>query len=105
MAILCYYNNMNIEIIEKKISHILTEYGVTYAGVFGSVARGEDKPESDIDILIRMGKPLGMFSYMALIRNIETSLGRKVAVVTEKSLNKFVRPYVIPELKTVYEKR
>ena len=105
MAILCYYNNMNIEIIEKKISHILTEYGVTYAGVFGSVARGEDKPESDIDILIRMGKPLGMFSYMALIRNIETSLGRKVDVVTEKSLNKFVRPYVIPELKTVYEKR
>lgn len=96
---------MNIEIIEKKISHILTEYGVTYAGVFGSVARGEDKPESDIDILIRMGKPLGMFSYMALIRNIETSLGRKVDVVTEKSLNKFVRPYVIPELKTVYEKR
>ncbi len=95
---------MSIETIKNKISHIFTEYGITYAGIFGSVSRGDDKPESDVDIMIRMGKPLTMFSYMAMIRNIEESLGRKVDVVTEKSLNKFVRPYVLPELKTIYEK-
>ena len=96
---------MDIGNIQQKISPILSEYDIAYAGVFGSVARGEDSPESDIDILVRLGKPLGMFSYMALIRGIEDLLGRKVDLVTEKSLNKFVRPYVIPELKTIYEKR
>ena len=95
---------MNIAHIQNKISPILSEYGISYAALFGSVARGDDRPESDVDILIRPGKPLGMFSYMALIRSIEESLGRKVDVVTEQSLNKFVRPYVIPELKTIYEK-
>jgi predicted nucleotidyltransferase len=83
----------------------LNEYDITYAGVFGSVARGEDTSESDIDILVHLGKPIGMFSYMALIRSIETSLERKIDLVTENSLNKFVRPYVLPELKTIYEKR
>lgn len=96
---------MNIEKIKEKVSPILDHYGVTYAAVFGSVARGENRPESDVDILIRPGKPLGMFSYMALVRSIEESLGKKVDLVTEKSLNKFVRPYVMTELKTIYEKR
>ena len=94
---------MNIANIQKKISPVLSEYGITYAGVFGSVARGEDRPESDIDILVRLKKPLGMFAYMALIRRIETSLGRKVDLVTDRSLNKHVRPYVMRELKTIYE--
>lgn len=95
---------MNIRSIQEKISPILNEYGVAYAALFGSVARGEDSPLSDVDILIRPGKPLGMFSYMALIRTIEDSLGKKVDLVTEQSLNKYVRPYIMPELKTIYEK-
>ncbi len=94
---------MDIKNIQSKISPILNEYGVTYAAVFGSIARGESSPKSDVDILVRLGKPLGMFSYMALINSLENSLGRKVDLVTEKSLNKFVRPYVLPELKTIYE--
>lgn len=96
---------MNIATIQEKISPILSDYGVAYAAVFGSFARGDNKPGSDVDILIRPGKALGMFSYMALIRSIEQSLERKVDLVTEKGLNKFVRPYVLPELKTIYEKR
>jgi hypothetical protein len=41
--------------------------------------------------------------YKNVIREIETSLGRKIDLVTEKSLNKFVRPHVLLELKTIYE--
>lgn len=96
---------MTISDIQEKISPILDSYGVEYAGVFGSVSRGEDRPESDVDILIRPGKPMGMFLYMELIGAIEKSLGRKVDLITEKSLNKHIKPYVLPEIKTVYEKR
>ena len=94
---------MSIEEIQKKISPILKSYGVTYAGIFGSVSRGEDSPDSDVDILVRLGKPMGMFSYMNLIGAIEEILGRKVDMVTEQSLNKYVKPHVMPELKTIYE--
>ncbi|MEK7501601.1 MAG: nucleotidyltransferase family protein [Patescibacteria group bacterium] len=94
---------MSIADIKNKLQPIFKFYGIAYAAVFGSVSRGEDRPDSDVDILVRLGKPMGLFSYMKLIHAIEDLLGRKVDMVTEQSLNKFVRPYVIPELKTIYE--
>ena len=94
---------MNILEIQNKISPVLKEYGVKRASVFGSVSRGEDSPKSDVDIMISLGKPMGMFAYMNLIRKIEDRLGRKVDLVTENSTNKFVRPYIQSDLKTIYE--
>jgi len=40
---------------------------------------------------------------MKFVNGLETSLKRKVDVVTENSLNKFVKPYVLPEIKVIYE--
>jgi len=94
---------VNILEIQNKISPVLKEYGVKRASVFGSVSRGEDSPKSDVDIMISLGKPMGMFAYMNLIRKIEDRLGRKVDLVTENSINKFVRPYIQSDLKTIYE--
>jgi predicted nucleotidyltransferase len=96
--------NVTIEEIKRKTAPILERHGVAYAAVFGSVARGEDRPWSDVDILVRLGRPMGMVGYMRLIQNLEEILQRKVDVVTERSLNEHVRPYVLPDLKTIYEK-
>src|SRR3990167_3830915 len=90
--------------IQKKILPILKEYGVKRAAIFGSVSRGDNKSESDIDIMISLGKPIGMFAYMSLIRKMENRLGRKVDLVTKNSINKFVRPYIQPDLKIIYER-
>ena len=95
---------MNVSEIQNKISPVLKEYGVKRASVFGSVSRGEDSPKSDVDIMVSLGRPMGMFAYMSLIREIETRLGRKVDLVTEKSINKFVRPLIQHDLKTIYER-
>lgn len=94
---------MKVAEVQEKITPILREHGIRYAAVFGSVSRGEDSPESDIDVLVRLGTPMGMFAYMRLIRQMEKRLGRKVDLVTENSLNKFIRPYVVVDLKTIYE--
>ena len=94
---------MSIAEIQKKIRPVLELYGVTYAGIFGSVSRGEDRPDSDVDILVKLGRPMGMFSYMKLVQAIEELLGRKIDLVTEQSLSKYAKPYVLPELKTIYE--
>ncbi|MEK7157881.1 MAG: nucleotidyltransferase family protein [Patescibacteria group bacterium] len=94
---------MNVLDIQNKISPVLKEYGVKRAAVFGSVSRGDDSPKSDIDIMVSLGKPMGMFLYMSLIREMENKLGRKVDLVTENSINKFVRPYIQSDLKVIYE--
>ena len=89
---------MKVLEIQEKVSPILRAHGVKKASVFGSVSRGEDRPESDIDILIRLGRPMGLFAFMGLIREMEESLGHKVDLVTENSLNKFVKPYILPSM-------
>lgn len=95
---------MTVEEVKEKAVPIFKQYGVTYAAVFGSVARGEDRQESDIDILVRLGRPMGMIGFMRLVESLEQCLHKKVELVTEQSLNKYVRPYVLPTLKTIYEK-
>ena len=96
---------MTIDEVKQKTVAILERHGVAYAGVFGSVARGEDSPRSDVDILVRLGRPMGMVEYMDLIQSLEEILQKKVDLVTEQSLNRHVRPYVTPDLTTIYEKR
>ena len=95
---------MTIDEVKRKTGPILERHGVAYAGVFGSVARGEDGPRSDVDILVRLGRPMGMVEYMELIESLEGILQRKVDLVTDQSLNRHVRPYVEPDLTTIYEK-
>ncbi|MBU6431283.1 MAG: nucleotidyltransferase family protein [Patescibacteria group bacterium] len=95
---------MNVLEMKNKISPVLKKYGIKRAAVFGSVSRGDDSPKSDVDIMVSLGKPMGMFAYMGLVREIEKKLDRKVDLVTENSINKFVRPYIQSDLKTIYER-
>ncbi len=95
---------MTIEDVRQKAGPILERHGVTFAAVFGSLARGEDRPQSDVDILVRLGRPTGMIGYMRLVEGLELALERRVDLVTEQSLNEHVRPHVLPDLTTIYEK-
>lgn len=96
---------MGILELQKQLSPIFQTYGVKRASVFGSVSRGEDKPESDVDLLVKLGKPMGMFLYMDLIDKMEAKLGKKVDLVTEDNLNKFLKPFITRDLKIIYEDR
>ena len=95
---------MQILEIKGKISPILNKYGIKRAAVFGSVSRGEERPDSDIDLLVKLGdQPMGMLRYMRFIEEIEGALGRKVDLITEGS-DKFLKPYIARETKIIYEK-
>jgi len=97
---------MKIAEIKEKISPIMSKYGIEKAAVFGSVARGEDKVDSDIDLLVKLGdKPMGMFKYMGFIEEIENELGRKVDIITEGGSDRFIKSYILSDLKTLYERR
>jgi len=86
----------------EKIKPILQDAGVEYAGLFGSFARGEAGPESDVDILVRLGRPMGLFAFYGLEDTLAQILGRKVDLVTERALKPLVREGVYRDLKTIY---
>lgn len=95
---------MSITELKEKISPILRAYGIKKASVFGSVSRGDDRPNSDVDLLVELGtESMGMIRYIGLIHKLEESLGKNVDLVTEGNINRHLEPYIRPELKTIYE--
>lgn len=96
------------EQLRDTILPLLEPYGVKRVALFGSVARGEETPESDIDILVDFEeprrKPLGLFKWVELEKELSERLGRKTDLVSNKGLNRHVRPYVEAEMIILYEK-
>jgi len=89
-----------VEILRRKkpeIEAIASRHGAGNLRLFGSAARGEDSPESDIDLLIDVvGKTTSWFpSGMAL--ELQDLLGRPVDVLTERSLHPILRDRVLHE--------
>lgn len=71
--------------------------GVRNIRVFGSFARGEATPASDIDLLVDYVPGPDGFAFVAFCEEVEQLLGRKVDVVTAKSLNPVIRDRVMAE--------
>jgi predicted nucleotidyltransferase len=84
---------------KKDILRLAKRYGVTRLRVFGSVARGEANPDSDIDFLVEMEPGRSLFDLGGLLVELEDLLHCKVDVVTEKSLHWYIRDRVLGEAK------
>ncbi len=75
----------------------LKRFGVKTLALFGSVARGEARPDSDIDFLVEFEGPATFDRYMGLKIWLEDLFGRPVDLVTRKALKPRLRPYVEKE--------
>ncbi len=73
--------------------------------VFGSVLRGDDTPESDLDLLVEFGKPKGLLDLVGIEQEFEDELGRKVDLVTPAALSPYFRDRVLQEARVLYEQR
>lgn len=77
---------------------IAAEHGVHVLGVFGSVARGEDRPDSDIDLLVELPEGMGMLGLGRVREALEDLLGCSVDLIPEADLKPKVRPAVEADL-------
>lgn len=80
-----------------EILRIAAKYGASNVRVFGSVARGDDREESDVDFLIVLEKGRSLLDHAALVVELEDLLGRKVDVATETGLRDRVRKRILQE--------
>ncbi len=77
----------------------LREAGVKSLKLFGSVARGESGPDSDIDILVEFSKPIGLLAFVGLKHRLTVLLGRPVDLVTPDALKSPLREGILHEAK------
>ncbi|MBR6017485.1 MAG: nucleotidyltransferase domain-containing protein [Paludibacteraceae bacterium] len=94
--------------VQKMIPQIqayLATQPVERAYLFGSCSRGDEKPDSDLDILVQLdySQPIGM-RYFGMICDLEKQLGRKVDLVEDRGLKNFARPYVDNDKILLYER-
>jgi len=88
------------ELLKTRRSEILAianRHGARNVRVFGSVARGEARPESDIDFIVEMEPGRSLFDLGGLYYDLQQLLGMDVDVITEKGLKSRIRARVLAE--------
>ena len=91
---------MNIKTISKLLKQHQTELhqrGVKSLAVFGSVARGEETPSSDIDVLVEFDRPVGLFEFIRLKLFLEDLTSCRVDLVTADAIRPAMRSNILRE--------
>src|SRR3989338_10591008 len=97
-------NTKKISQLKKIAVPILRSKGVEYAALFGSAARGADTQGSDVDILVRFSKPVSLLKHVNVAFALQDALRKKVDVITEQSLNRYLVPHIKADLHVLYGK-
>ena len=95
---------MSKETMTKLIADYFKTQPVLKAWLFGSYSRGEETPESDVDILIIPEKGVGLFKLSSMLLDLQDLLKIRVDLVTDKGLMDFARPSVDNDKILIYER-
>lgn len=83
---------------KNRIEALAQQYGAQRVRVFGSVARREEQPDSDVDFLVALPRGYDLFAQrIPLTESLEKLLHRKVELVPEHELNRHIRQRVMSE--------
>jgi predicted nucleotidyltransferase len=88
---------------ERTLQELCRRNNVSKLSVFGSFARGEDRPGSDIDLLVEFSEPKGLFDLVALEIQLSEQLGRKVDLLTEQSVSPYLRDSIRRDLRVLFD--
>ncbi len=94
-----YRNEQTLSIAELRqiVLPVLRRHGVTRAGVFGSIARGEATPESDVDILVELDGQASLFDFIGIKLELEEVLERRVDLVQYAAIKPLLRDRILGE--------
>ena len=84
-----------------EILEIARKYGAISVRIFGSVARGEDGPLSDLDVIVDMKQGSSLLDIVAIKQDIEDLLGIRVDLVTEAAISPYIKDKVLGEAVTL----
>ena len=87
----------------QQILALAEKYGARNVRIFGSVARGEARPDSDVDFLVELEPDRSLFDLGGLLYELQSLLGVEVDVVTENGLRARIRERVLREAIPLWE--
>ena len=90
---------------QQQLARIARKHHIAYLAIFGSYARGDERPESDVDLYVRFGRDVGLFEMLGIKHEMEDALGRSVDLIAEELVEpySFVRASMARDLTVVYE--
>lgn len=91
-----------IPLNQHQITDFCKKNDIAFLGIFGSAARDEAQERSDVDLLVRYARPKGLFDHSRIALELEEFFGRRVDLVTDRALNKYIRTNVYRDLKPLY---
>ncbi len=96
---------MTVQTLKKQIVPTLKRGGAVKIAIFGSFASGKEKKTSDVDVLVKFSKDVGLFALSGMKIKLENKVGRKVDLLTYEGINPRLRNIIIKGQKVIYEKR
>lgn len=96
-------NEKSTSAIFEKVVSILAGHGVRRVSIFGSYARGEQNPESDLDIVVEFSGRKSLLDVVGIEQELSDALGIKVHLLTEKSISPYLIDRVRKEMIVIHE--
>jgi uncharacterized protein len=81
----------------EEILSLAAQYDAVNVRIFDSVARGDDRPDSDVDFLVDVQRQWSLFDHIGLIQDLEDLLGRKVDLIPANNIRDFCRDRILLE--------
>jgi uncharacterized protein len=91
-----------IQKLHEMLPKLKEKYHVSYLGIFGSYIRGEQKPGSDLDILVEFSKTPTIFKFVNLENYLSDALGVKVDLVLKDALKSNIGKHILSEVEAVW---
>jgi len=91
-----------VEVSRDEIDEICQKAGISYLALFGSQARGDEKRDSDVDLLVEFKETPGLVSFIHTKQAFEKLFDRKVDLITRNGLSKYIKPFVQDDLQQIY---
>ncbi len=96
---------MNPSERNKTLVSFLTKHGAKKIGIFGSAARGEERIDSDIDVLVEFSEVKSLFEMVGIELDLADALGKKIDLVTEAAISPYIKDKVMKDLVVIYNER
>lgn len=99
---------MNIEIrlneeIKKKIISILIKHGIKRILVFGSYARNEATPKSDLDLIVEFPEGTSLLDHVGIEMELSEALNMKIDLLSHNGISPYIKDQVLKEAIVIYE--
>ena len=85
------------KLVAEKRNLLRQKYGIKKIAVFGSYARGDAKPQSDVDVLVEYLTPPNIFEFLKLEQFLTRLFGKEVDLVTPKALKPLIKQRILRE--------